>query len=101
MEESGGAEQAEQLRKAIASANTAPGDPTAAIKKEMTHLDFVRNRPDGVTLVRDKATAKKVVEKLRTLTDRFHACDTEAIEIDMNRSSVGQGKVCIFSVHYL
>lgn len=62
----------------------------------MSHADYLRYRPEGVTLVRDKATAKKIVEKLRTLTDRHHAIDTEAIEVDMNRCSFGQGKVLIF-----
>jgi hypothetical protein len=33
--------------------------------------------------VQDEETAKAVVAKLMTLTDRMHACDTEAIGIDL------------------
>ena len=49
--------------------------------------------PDGVTVVRDRETAERIQKQLRTMTDRYHACDTEAIDIDINRSPVGQGKV--------
>lgn len=49
--------------------------------------------PEGVTVVRDRETAERIQQQLRTMTDRYHACDTEAIDVDINRSPVGQGKV--------
>lgn len=90
LENEGQEDQAKLLRE-----NSKDSDGT---EKKLTVMDFMRYRPEGVTLVRDKETAKRVVAQLLSYPDRFHACDTECIELDMNRSAVGQGKVSIHPI---
>lgn len=54
----------------------------------------------GVTIVNDEESAKRVLEKLMTLKDRYHACDTECIGIDIkNQSPVGYGTVICASIY--
>ena len=62
-------------------------------KTEIVDEEFRRLCPSGVTLVRDVETAKRVVAQLLKLTNIIHACDTEAIDLDLSKSVVGQGKV--------
>ena len=64
-----------------------------AKKTEIVDEEFRRLCPSGVTLVRDVETAKRVVDQLLKLTNIIHACDTEAIDLDLSKSVVGQGKV--------
>lgn len=52
------------------------------------------NWPKGVTVVRDKASAKKALEVLRSLKDRVHAWDTETVDLEVKeKSPVGNGRV--------
>lgn len=47
---------------------------------------MLKLKPEGVTIVRDKETAKNVIKQLLSLTDRYHACDTEIINSDLKKS---------------
>lgn len=54
--------------------------------------------PSSVTVVRTKEHAKDVVNILKCLNNRFHAWDTETIDIDpKEQSPVGNGKVICLS----
>jgi DNA polymerase-1 len=55
--------------------------------------------PEGVTVVADKETARKVVAILMTLKDRVHACDTETIGFTLSKSPVGHGKIICASIY--
>jgi len=56
--------------------------------------------PAGVTVVQDRATARRVSDQLRTLKDAWHACDTECIDIDVkSESPIGHGKVICASIY--
>ena len=46
--------------------------------------------PDGVTVVRDVPTAKRVVRELMDLTDNIHACDTETAMINDKQGIIGK-----------
>jgi hypothetical protein len=55
-------------------------------------------RIPSVTIVRDIEHAKKTVEILKKLKNRFHAWDTETLGINpKEQSPVGNGKVMCFS----
>lgn len=48
----------------------------------------------GVTIVRDKESARRVLEVLSTLREREHAWDTETVDLEVKeRSPVGNGRV--------
>jgi hypothetical protein len=49
-------------------------ESSVAVNPERLKVDLTQL---GVTTVRDRFTAKKVVAKLMQLSDRVHACDTE------------------------
>lgn len=56
----------------------------------------------GVTIVNDAASAKRVLAKLMALSGPEHvfACDTEVVGLDLDvRSPVGQGKVICASIY--
>jgi DNA polymerase I len=74
--------------------------------RELSDDEMRAQAPAGVTLVRDVATARRVVAQLRTLTHyadgrrRMHACDTEAIGVDLKEEGpVGKGLVICFSIY--
>ncbi|KAK5576407.1 hypothetical protein RB653_007550 [Dictyostelium firmibasis] len=67
---------------------------------EMSNEEINRLEPKNVTMVRDVETAKKVVQVLMTQKDRYHACDTEVIDIDLKKvSPIGHGKMICFSIY--
>jgi hypothetical protein len=52
----------------------------------------------SVTIVRDREHAKKVINILQSLPNRFHAWDTETVEIDpKEQSPVGHGQIICMS----
>jgi DNA polymerase-1 len=52
----------------------------------------------SVTIVRDKEHAHKVVNILKKLDNRFHAWDTETLDIDpKEQTPVGNGRIMCFS----
>jgi hypothetical protein len=53
-------------------------------------LDAFREYPPGVTVVRDKRTAQRVLADLMELTDHVHACDTETAMIDDRHGIIGR-----------
>ena len=61
--------------------------------------------PPGVTVVADRAAARRAVELLqRDAKERgdaaYHACDTEVIDLDLNNESVvGHGRVICVSFY--
>lgn len=59
----------------------------------ISNEQFEALKPPGVTLIRDRTKAKQVATQLNQLTNCYHACDTEVIDLDLDRSPVGQGKV--------
>jgi DNA polymerase-1 len=74
--------------------------------RELTDAEMLALAPPGVTLVRDVETARRVVKQLRSLTHyadgrrRMHACDTEAIDVDLKEEGpIGKGIVICFSVY--
>ncbi|KAF2078634.1 hypothetical protein CYY_000005 [Polysphondylium violaceum] len=57
-------------------------------------------KPKNVTMVRNVEQAKRVVEKLLSLKNVFHACDTEVVDLDLKKESpIGHGKVICFSIY--
>uniref|UniRef100_A0A6B2KXQ9 WWE domain-containing protein n=1 Tax=Arcella intermedia TaxID=1963864 RepID=A0A6B2KXQ9_9EUKA len=54
----------------------------------------------GVTFVNDKESAEEVIKILYQYKDRYHACDTEATDIDVRtQSPIGCGRVISASVY--
>jgi hypothetical protein len=70
--------------------NTSPKDLREMIEKKMK----------GVTVVNDKESADRVLDIILAHKDRFFACDTEAVDIELKEEGpVGHGKVICFSVY--
>jgi DNA polymerase-1 len=68
------------------------------LKKGLNPAFAKKLKIDSVTIVRDKHHAFKVVEILKKMDNRFHAWDTETLEIDpKEQSPVGNGKIICFS----
>ncbi|XP_049849216.1 uncharacterized protein LOC126318245 [Schistocerca gregaria] len=54
----------------------------------------------GVTVVNDAESSRAVLSKLYELKDRYHACDTETIDLDLKKQSpVGHGRVICVSIY--
>lgn len=68
------------------------------LREVLSHEEFEKLKPDGVTLIRTPVKAKQVVSQLQKLKDHYHACDTEVIDIDLDKSVIGQGKVICASI---
>eukprot|EP00753_Platysulcus_tardus_P016428 PLAT5692.2.p1 GENE.PLAT5692.2~~PLAT5692.2.p1 ORF type:complete len:796 (-),score=413.96 PLAT5692.2:54-2441(-) len=55
---------------------------------------------EGVTIVRDAASAAKALAVLESLRGRFHACDTETTDLDIKKvGPVGNGRVICASIY--
>jgi DNA polymerase-1 len=68
----------------------------ATVKKNEAFIEKL-NIP-SVTIVRDKAHALRVVDILRKMDNRFHAWDTETLDIDpKEQTPVGNGRIMCFS----
>jgi DNA polymerase-1 len=68
----------------------------AAVKENLAFKEKI-NIP-SVTIVRDKAHAQRVVDILTKMDNRFHAWDTETLDIDpKEQSPVGNGRIMCFS----
>jgi hypothetical protein len=63
--------------------------------------DLIEGRLKGiVTVVNDTESARRVIAKLMTLKDCYHAIDTEAVELELKRQSpVGNGRVICASIY--
>ncbi|KAM9986691.1 hypothetical protein ACTFIY_011098 [Dictyostelium cf. discoideum] len=67
---------------------------------EISNEEINQLKPKNVTMVRDVETARMVVSILMKQKDRFHACDTEVIDIDLKKfSPIGHGKMICFSIY--
>jgi len=70
-------------------------------KKLMTKTNLIIKdlpKQKSVTIVRTKEHAREVVKKLEQLEMRFHAWDTETIDINpKEQSPVGHGKIICMS----
>lgn len=65
--------------------------------KENLAFKSLKDMP-SITIVRDKPHAKRVIEILKSLKNRFVAWDTETLGIDpKEQSPVGNGQVICFS----
>ena len=53
-------------------------------------LDHFHEYPPGVTVIRDRHSAQRVVAELLELTDHIHACDTETAMIDDRKGIIGR-----------
>jgi DNA polymerase-1 len=62
--------------------------------------ETMEKKMKGVTVVNDKESADRVLEIILANKDRFFACDTEAVDIELKEEGpVGHGKVICFSVY--
>jgi hypothetical protein len=73
-------------------------------KIDKTLLEGLRTADDDalpVNLIQDKASAQRVIDKIRELGPaHFHACDTEVADIDVKAvGPVGNGKVTCLSLY--
>lgn len=60
----------------------------------------IESKLKGVTVANDAESAKRVLDKLMTLTDRFHGCDCETIDINVKKQGpVGNGQVICASIY--
>ncbi|PRP82180.1 hypothetical protein PROFUN_10451 [Planoprotostelium fungivorum] len=65
----------------------------------LSEEDVERCTPSGVTVVRTREKAREVVAQLMTYRDKTHAIDTEVVDIDLEFSPVGQGKIICISIY--
>lgn len=60
----------------------------------------IESKLKGVTVANDAESAKRVIDKLMTLTDRFHACDSETINLNLKKQGpVGHGTIICASIY--
>eukprot|EP01117_Protostelium_nocturnum_P015199 TRINITY_DN5861_c0_g1_i1.p1 TRINITY_DN5861_c0_g1~~TRINITY_DN5861_c0_g1_i1.p1 ORF type:complete len:1203 (-),score=391.20 TRINITY_DN5861_c0_g1_i1:7-3588(-) len=83
------------------STETVAREEGKEIPAQLSHEDFVKVCPKGVTLVRDRETARKVVDLLTSdkYNKRYHAIDTEVVDLDLEYSPVGQGNIICMSIY--
>ncbi|EGC29930.1 hypothetical protein DICPUDRAFT_158421 [Dictyostelium purpureum] len=68
--------------------------------EEMSNEEINQLKPKNVTMVRDVETAKKAVATLMQHKNKYHACDTETIAIDLKKvSPIGHGRMICFSIY--
>ncbi len=62
--------------------------------------ETIEKKMKGVTVVNDKESAERVLKIILAHKDRYFACDTEAVDIELKEEGpVGHGKVICFSVY--
>lgn len=94
------AESGETAKKSRKKKKKEEGEEEKPAPVAAKDLPVVYSMPKGVTVVQDPETAKRVAAKLNTLTNHYHAVDTEAIDIDLSSESpVGHGKMICFSIY--
>eukprot|EP01125_Pyxidicula_operculata_P012309 TRINITY_DN4036_c0_g3_i1.p1 TRINITY_DN4036_c0_g3~~TRINITY_DN4036_c0_g3_i1.p1 ORF type:complete len:1154 (-),score=245.82 TRINITY_DN4036_c0_g3_i1:8-3469(-) len=80
-----------------------PDFPEIPITAETTPLELremIHANLPGVTVVNDEESAQRVVEILKQYPNRYHAWDTETIDIDLNtQSPVGHGTIICASIY--
>mmetsp|Transcript_4244 Transcript_4244/g.6316 ORF Transcript_4244/g.6316 Transcript_4244/m.6316 type:complete len:828 (-) Transcript_4244:169-2652(-) len=70
-----------------------------SIKGNVEYFDDI-TPPEGVTVIRDAKSAERVLKILysKKVRVRFHACDTEVDDIDVDRTPIGQGYVTCVTI---
>jgi DNA polymerase-1 len=54
----------------------------------------IESKLKGVTVANDRESAERIIAKLMTLTDRFHACDSECVDLNLKKQGpVGNGRI--------
>jgi len=62
--------------------------------------EMIEKKMKGVTVVNDKQSAERVIKVILANKDKYFACDTEAVDIELKEEGpVGHGRVICFSVY--
>eukprot|EP01130_Rhizamoeba_saxonica_P017517 TRINITY_DN8511_c0_g1_i1.p1 TRINITY_DN8511_c0_g1~~TRINITY_DN8511_c0_g1_i1.p1 ORF type:complete len:1104 (+),score=277.35 TRINITY_DN8511_c0_g1_i1:11-3322(+) len=78
------------------------GFPSINISHETSPDDFrheVHSNCEGISVVNDFDSAQKALQELYKFKDRYHACDTEVIDIDIKKTPIGNGKVICITIY--
>lgn len=60
----------------------------------------IESKLKGVTVANDPESAKRVIDKLMTLTDRFHGCDSETVDLNLKKQGpVGHGRIICATIY--
>ena len=60
----------------------------------------IESKLKGVTVANDEESARRVISKLMSLQDRFHACDSEVVDLNLKKQGpVGHGRIICASIY--
>ena len=87
----------EQQAETVPQDQVEPMEPVEPVR--IFNIDEFTDYPDGVTVVRDVNTARRVVNELCKLEQTYHACDTETKFFDETEFKYGNASIYCASIY--